>query len=193
MPTDEATIQIRSYRVCFQLERRLHKIERWRIPVPYGIPLIGIGYAAAILLTALVLARLPLAGALVGTMPWPLAYVVIPIGGAYALTRLKVDGRPALVAARAWVRMQTGPRRIAAFRAAPGPCRVELGQVTVAPDDSGASMRRGVVEGPATVTLRYPVSMSARGRTLRVRQESGPALWRGKQVHLRDGQRLVSQ
>ena len=30
---------IRSYRVCFSLERRIYKIDRWRLPVPWGVPL----------------------------------------------------------------------------------------------------------------------------------------------------------
>ena len=33
MSAQPGPIQIRSFRVCFQLERRLHKIDRWRIPV----------------------------------------------------------------------------------------------------------------------------------------------------------------
>jgi len=39
---DQQTLQIRSFRVVFDLERRLHKIDRWRIPLPYGVPVRGL-------------------------------------------------------------------------------------------------------------------------------------------------------
>ena len=48
-------ITLRSYRLAFELERRLHRIDRFRIPVPYGIPLAALAYAVA--LAALFVAR----------------------------------------------------------------------------------------------------------------------------------------
>ena len=44
MRREESDIQLRSFRVCFQLERRLHRIDRFRLPFPYGLPLRGLGY-----------------------------------------------------------------------------------------------------------------------------------------------------
>jgi hypothetical protein len=184
-------IEIRSFRVCFRLERRIHKIDRWRLPVPYGVPLRGAGYAAVALLTMLIVDRLPVFGALVGLInPW-LRFLVIPIGIAYVLLRWKVDGRAPHAAGVAWLRMQLRPRRIAAFRAAPRSGPVRLGSVTIAPDASGARYRKGVVEGPANVLLRYPAALRPRGRTLHVRPEEGGPLWRGKEVTVRAGQRVV--
>ena len=48
-----------------------------------------------------------------------------------------------------------------------------------------------MVKGPATVVFRYPVDARPRGRTLRVRRQGGRAQWRGTQVQLRAGQRVV--
>ena len=44
-PTDQ-TVTIRSYRLAFALERRIFRIERYRLPLPYGLPLRGLAYAA---------------------------------------------------------------------------------------------------------------------------------------------------
>jgi hypothetical protein len=188
---DEGILQIRSFRVCFKLERRIHKIDRWRLPLPYGIPLRGIGYAAAAFVLMLVLGRLPVIGDLLGLMsPW-LRLVAVPIAAGYLLTQWKVDGRAAHAAGLAWLRMQLRPRRLAAFRPAPAHGPVSLGAITIAPDERSSRYRKGVVEGPATVILRYPARMRQRGRTLRVRQVSDEPLWRGKQVNLAAGQRVV--
>lgn len=54
-------ITLRSYRLAFELERRLHRIDRFRIPVPYGVPLAGLGYAAIIAIGLLVLSGVPVA------------------------------------------------------------------------------------------------------------------------------------
>ena len=69
-----APLQIRSFRVCFKLERRIHKIDRWRLPLPFGVPLRGIGYAAAAFVVLGMLAQLPVAGALLGALPVAIIY-----------------------------------------------------------------------------------------------------------------------
>jgi hypothetical protein len=181
------TLEVRSFRACFRLERRIFKIDRWRLPVPFGVPLRGIGYAVLSLLTVLILSRLPMLGALHPA----LRLVVLPIGAAYALTRWEVDGRPAHASGRSWVRMRLLPPRIAAFRPAPSPGTVVLGPVTVAPDERAARLRPAIIEGPATVLVRYPFRAEPRGRTLRVRPEAGPPQWRGKEIRLGEGQRVV--
>src|SRR5215213_3634989 len=88
-------ITIRSYRVVFRLERRLHKVDRWRIPVPYGLQLRGVAYFAAVLAAVVLVGRLPAAGELLAVLPAPLRFVVGPIAVAFALTRLSPDGRAA--------------------------------------------------------------------------------------------------
>lgn len=193
MPEPDTSIQIRSYRGCFQLEHRLYRIDNWRIPLPYGVPLRGLAYTAVIAFAVLVLDGLPLSGPLIGAIHPIVAYLMLPVALAYVLIRVKVDGRPVLAFVGAWLRHQLGPRRVAAFRAAPASGPVRLGDVALAPDHSGARLRRGVVEGPARVILRYPVQMEVRGRSLEVRQEGEMPQWRGKQVNLRAGQRVVAR
>jgi hypothetical protein len=191
---DDGRLAIRSYRVCFSLERRIHRIDRWRIPVPFGVPLRGIGYAAALLLGMLVLGRLPLIGAAVNAIHPAIRLVVAPCCGGYLLYLWEIDGRPAHIALASIVRLHLGPRRIMAFRRTPAvETAVRLGEVAVAPDESTTRLRRGTVRGPGTVVLRYPVRSRARGNALHVSQEPGAAQWRGRQVNLRAEQRLVTR
>jgi hypothetical protein len=186
-----SSLQIRSFRVCFRLERRIHKIDRWRIPLPFGVPLRGVGYALLAFAAIAFAARLPLLGTLLGGLPAPLRLVILPVGVAYAVTRWEIDGRPAHASALAWMRMRLAPARIAAWRPAPAPGPVALGNVTIAGDGQGARLRSGVVVGPAQLIVRYPVRPRQRGRTLLlVRQPGGPR-WRGTRVTLRRGQRAV--
>jgi hypothetical protein len=191
MATDDGKVQIRSYHKCFRLERRLHKIERWRIPVPYGVPVRGIVYAAVALVLVLIAGTVPVLGDLLGLLhPW-FRYAVIPVGAGWALTRWKVDGRSAATAATAWLRWFFGPRRVASFRRVPTLGETRLGEVTATPDEYAARLRRGVVRGPATAVLRYPITARRRISTLHVRQTGGEPRWRGTQVRLRAGQRMV--
>jgi hypothetical protein len=193
-PADGLTI--RSFRVVFELERRIHKIDRWRLPVPYGVPLRGVAYWALALLGLIALGSLPLAKTVVGLMPPPVRFALLPVAVAYALTQIHVDGRPAHAALRAWIRFRTAPSRIGAFRRvrAPGSV-VRLGGVAVVYDERSARYRPAVVEGPATVLLRYPLrgwTPSKRRRNeLHVRPIAGALLFVGKQVQLGAGQRLV--
>jgi hypothetical protein len=188
---EEGAIQIRSYRVCFDLERRIHKIDRWRVPLPYGVPVRGLAYFGAALVLVLVLSQLPVTGQLLGILHPALRLAVLPIGVAAMLTRWSLDGRSAHQVGLAWARLQVEPRRLAAFRPVPAAGSVELDEVALAPDDRSARMRPATVQGPARVVLRYPVETRVRGRTLHVAQGDGGPLWRGKQVDLKTGQRLV--
>lgn len=188
-------IPIRSFRVVFDLERRIHTIDRWRIPVPYGVPLRGLAYWAAALLATIALGRLPLAGDVVGLLPAPVRFVILPVAVAYALARVQVDGRPAHATVAAWMRFCASPRRLAGLRPVPrAGTAVRLGDVTVVPDERGARYRPAVVEGPATVLLRYPSRGLVRGRgrpALHISQLPGPALFVGKRVRVGTAQRMV--
>ena len=193
---EQGGITIRSFRVVFSLERRIHKVDRWRIPVPYGIPLRGIAYWALALLATLALGWLPFVGELTGLLPTPIRLVLLPVAVAYALARLRIDGRSAHTALAAWARFGLSPRRVAGGREVPRVGSVvRLADVPVSPDERGVRYRRAVVEGPATVLLRYPpfgrVRTRGRRQTLHVRQLTGPALFVGKQVRLRARQRMV--
>jgi hypothetical protein len=184
-------LAIRSYRVCFALERRIHRVDRWRIPVPYGVPLRGIAYAACALAAVLVAQGLPLLGTVLGAVHPAIRLVIAPVGIAVALCRLEVDGRPAHRAAAAWLRYRRAPARSAGFRPAAHPGLHLLADIALAPDELGARLRPGVVAGPATVTLRYPSRLERRGRALVLSQRSPRPMWRGKQVVIPAGSRLV--
>lgn len=191
MHGDETTVAIRSYALCFSHERRIHQIDRWRIPVPYGIPLRGIAYAALALLCVLMLARVPVIGAALGLLHPALRLVILPVAVAYALCGLRFDGRPAHAAALSWVRYQAAPKRVAACRAilAPGP--VVFADIAIAGDERSAHYRPGVLCGPAEVLLRRPATATRAGQTIRICACEGRVLWSAKRVTLGRGQRLV--
>lgn len=184
-------VQIRSFRVCFRLERRIHKIDRWRIPLPFGVPLRGLGYAAVALFAILFLARLPLAGDVLGLLPAPFRYAILPAGVAYALTRWEIDGRAAHTAGLALLRMRLEPARLSAFRPVPPPGPVSLDDVTVASDARGARLRRAEVVGPARMIVRYPVRARERRGRLVLERVAGEPQWRGTEIRLQPGQRAV--
>lgn len=191
---DDGRLAIRSYRMCFSLERRIHRIDRWRIPVPFGVPLRGIGYAAALLVGLLALSRFPLIGPAIAAINPAVRLVVVPCCGGYLLYQWEIDGRPAHIALFSIACLHFGPRRITAFRRMPEvDSVVRLGDVTLAPDEASARLRRGTVRGPATVVLRHPFRPRASGSALHVSQEPGAPRWRGRQVALRAGQRMVTR
>jgi hypothetical protein len=192
--SDDGTVTIPSYRVCFSLERRIHKVDRWRIPVPFGVPVRGIGYAAALLAGILVLGSLPLLGPMVAAIHPAIRFVVAPCCVGFLLYRCEIDGRPAHIALLSVARLHLRPQRIVAFRRAIAVGTVvRLGEVALAPDESAPRLRRGRVRGPATIVLRYPFDSRTARRTLHVSQAPGGAEWRGKQITLRPGQCLVAR
>ena len=190
---DDATLPIRSYRQCFELERRIHRLDRWRLPMPYGMPVRGIVYFVVLGVAMLILGRLPLLGALAATLHPAVRLVAIPVSAAYVLTNLRVDGRAAHRVGAAWLRLRAEPSRLVAFRAAPQRATHTLGTTTIAPDERSPRLRPGVIEGRGRVVLRYPVDLRPRGRRLEVRQTGVEPRWRGTQVDLLPGQRIVVQ
>src|SRR4051794_31725269 len=93
MPDDRITV--RSFPVVFELERRIHKIDRYRIPLPYGLPVRSIGYFAASVAALSAVAQLPLLGGALHVLPAPLRFAIVPGLLAYGLTEVRLDGRPA--------------------------------------------------------------------------------------------------
>jgi hypothetical protein len=183
---DDDALPIRSYRLCFELERRIHKIDRWRIPVPYGVPLRGIAYAVSASAAVLVASRVPLLGAALSAVHPAIRLVLLPVGAGYLLCQLRVDGRPAHAAGIAWLRHRLRRRRLAACRsiAAAGPVR--LGDVVIAPDEASSRYRPAVVRGPASLLLRYPARARRRRSVLEIRQRAATPMWRGKRLRLGD-------
>ena len=114
-------VAVRSYRdVVDVVERRIFRIDRWRLPTPHGVPVRAIGYALAIL--GLVLARRRPAGDRArcsrpcrrrcATSPLP------AIGG-WALQAATLDGRPPHHVLFAATRHRLGARTLAGLRPAP--------------------------------------------------------------------------
>ncbi|HWT94849.1 MAG TPA: hypothetical protein VN238_17765 [Solirubrobacteraceae bacterium] len=188
--SDDGTVTIRSFRLAFELERRIHKIDRWRIPVPYGVPLRALAYAVAALAVVLVLGRLPVLGLLLDEVPWPIRYGVLPIGAAQLLTQVQVDGRPAHDVLVVWMRLRVQPRRSIAFASTRARVRERMNEVLVVPDERHVEYRRGAIEGAGPVVLRRPAELDPRGRRLLVRPSDGTA-FRAKRVLLKPGQRVV--
>jgi hypothetical protein len=192
---DRDGLTIRSFRVVFDLERRIHKVDRWRIPTPYGVPLRGIAYWVAALVVIILLGRMPLTSGLSALLPPPIRFVILPVAVAAMLARVRVDGRSAHTAIASWVRFRLSPSRLASLRSVPrAGAVIRLGELALVPDERGAGYRSARLKGPATVLLRYPPEGWVKGRRrpeLHVSQLAGPPLFVGKQVRLEDGQRIV--
>lgn len=185
-------IEIRSFRVVFALERRLFRIDRWRLPLPYGIPVRGIGYAAGALLAVLVAGAMPGLGVAVGAVPAPLRLVIGPVAVAAMLARVRIDGRPAHRWALAWARHRLGARTLDAFAgvAAAGTTHAFDDPVVLAAD-ADSSYRQAEVHGPAVVALGLPAAAIQRRRKLHIRATDGQPLRRRQEVVVPAGHRLV--
>ena len=190
---DDDGLEIRSFHVVFALERRLHRIDRWRLPFPYGVPVRAIAYATGALLAIVIAGRLPLAGHVVGAMPAPLRYVIAPAAIGAALTRLRVDGRPAHRHLLARLSHRFAPTRRSGVRAAPQPGTVlrAVQPVVVAGDEAAPQYRGARIIGPAEVLLRYPAQGHQRGRRLRLVQSGEEPLRCPQRVTLQPGQELI--
>lgn len=192
-PREPVGMEIRSFHVVFALERRLHRIDRWRLPFPYGVPVRAIAYAAGALMVIVVAGRLPLTGALTAVMPAPLRYVLAPAAIGAALARLRVDGRPAHRHLLARLAHQLGPARRSGVRASPAPgTRLHLAEpCVIVPDSSGHAYRPARITGPAELLLRYPAESRQRGRRLHLAQTGEQPLDRPQRVTLEPGQTLT--
>ena len=186
------TLVVRSFRVVFDLGlRRLFKVDRFRVPFPYGLPLRGVAYAATVLLALLILQRLPLLGEAIGALPAPVRILLLPGGAAYLLLQVAPDGRSAHAAAIAWMRYRLMPKRVAAWRPAHEiGDRVVLGDVTFVPDERCGRYRRARVTGPGRVLLRYPANAWHAGRVLHIEQTGDEPAFVGSRVTLQAGQCL---
>ena len=178
MPDDRITV--RSFRVVFDLERRIHKIDRYRIPLPYGLPIRSIGYFAAAVAALSMLARLPLVGGPLQALPAPLRFAIVPGLLAYALTETRIDGRPAHRALPDQLRFLCTPKAFALCRPAPCEGTYRLGPVCVALDERSPCWARGRLRGPATVVFRYPIDARQRRRRLEVTQADTEPSARGR-------------
>jgi hypothetical protein len=146
-------MEIRSYRAVFDLERRIYRVDRLRLN-PGGIPVRGVVYFLAILIATLVAGGLPLAGRVIGALPWYLRDLALPLVSATVLSVIRIEGRPFHVAAYALLRYSTGPHRLAGVLPCRGPgTRWLPEEILMLPDGSDGRMRRLRYTGPGAVLV----------------------------------------
>ena len=169
----QTSMEIRSFRVVFALERRIHRIDRFRIPLPYGLPVRAAVYAFGALVLVVLAGRLPAVGELIRLLPAPLRFVAIPIGIGFVLSRVRVDGRPAHRFLVSYARHRYSPRYTSAFRKVDPPGRAFR---VAEPITFVADWRR--VVGPARLRLTEAAELEERrhGTQLVIRPAAGGTL-----------------
>jgi hypothetical protein len=173
-------IEIRSFRRVFDLERRIYSIDRVRLN-PGGVPGRGVMYFLALLALALVVADLPLIGALARQAPWYLRAIALPGAGATLLSAIRLEGRTFHLAAHALARYRLGPRWLAGMRRCRRPGGLwQPGELLILPDGSDGRLRRLRYTGPGAVLVAIEHERGGRaverGAAGTVRRGPGPAL-----------------
>src|SRR3954451_10993851 len=180
----QTSMEIRSFRVVFALERRIHRVDRFRIPLPYGLPVRAAVYAIVTLALIALAGRLPVVGGLIGVLPAPLRYVALPSAIGFVLSRARVDGRPAHRFLVSYARHRCAPRSISAFRHLdpPGQAVRFTEPIAFVPD-----WRR--VIGPARLRLTEAAELEQRrrGAQLVIRPAAGGVLRRPRLLTVERG------
>src|SRR3954454_23561731 len=190
---DSGRVVIRSFRLVFDRGyRRLFKIDRYRLPFAYGLPILGIGYAAGGGAPVPLVGKLPVAGPALAALPPPIRWVAIPVGLAMVMLHWRPDGLKPHAALWAWVDAALTVRELSCWQPAERDAdALDLGEIACAPDGRAPRYRPCILRGPAAVLLRYPSRVWQRGRRLHVEQTSEEPLFVGTQVTLRDAEELI--
>jgi len=179
-------VLLRSYRRVFRVERRLYRIEDWRLPLPGGVPLRALVYFFAAELCVLILAQLPGTGLVLSLLPVEWRYGVVPIACAMAGWWASPDGRAAHRFALTWLRTQLRRRRRRAGRAvrAEGERLGLAERLAIRPGVPGRARVRARVRGPAEIVLAEPLALVSRrgGARRRPALELRPPGSRGETV-----------
>lgn len=202
-------VPVRSYRdVVDVVERRIFRIDRWRLPTPHGVSVRALAYAGACFVSVAVASGLPGVGQLLGLVPGSIRYLALPALGGWALSALSIDGRPPHHVLVAALRHRLGPRAVAGLRRVPpvGSELAPIAAIQVAPTDDGR-YRPGRVRGPAKLTLRYPAEITvehgrppvggardaglAGARRVRLHPLGGKALPVGRELSVPEGGEVV--
>lgn len=186
MAGSDHRVVIESYHLVLdRVDRRIFKIDRWRLPAPHGVPVRAVVYGATALAVVLVCSRLPALGTLIGTLPPAVPWVAVPALSGWLLSQWRIDGRPPHRALLAVVRHALAPKARAGLSPTrPRGARVApVEEVAIAPVDDGR-YRRGVVRGPALLTFCYPARLEARRGPLGLRR-SEPE--RAARIRVTDG------
>ena len=170
---DHGRVPIRSYRVVFRLERRIFQVDRFRLPFPYGVEVRALVYAAVVYLAVLILSGLPALGVLLGLLPAPVHWGLLPLGVVFAMLKLRIDGRPPHRVLGSLLRWGWQPKQLAGLRPCPraGFTFAPLGELWMRPDWRAPRYRAAMITGPAKVTLRYPATVEVKTS---LRQRLGP-------------------
>jgi hypothetical protein len=184
----QTSMEIRSFRVVFALERRIHRVDRFRIPLPYGLPVRAAVYALVALALIVLAGRLPAVGELIAVLPAPLRFVALPAAIGFVLSRARVDGRPAHRFLVSYARHRRAPRYISAFRRIDPP-----GQAVrfTEPITFVSDWRR--VVGPARLRLSEPAELEERrgGAQLVIRPAAGEVLRRPRLLNVDRGAEVI--
>jgi hypothetical protein len=196
-------VEVRSYRTVFELERRLYRIDRFRLN-PAGVPLRGVVYFALAVIAVAAAQTMPAVGWALRELPWYLRYVGLPLGTAALLTVVRVDGRPVHLALRA---LWHGPRatpRLNGLRSCPAAEALWWPPpLLLIPDGSDPSFRRYRCRGPGAVMIRvahetptqacpHPARLaSGRSAEIVLRAAEGARPPSARVVSLRPGATLV--
>lgn len=203
-------VAVRSYgAVVDKVERRIFRVDRWRLPTPHGVSLRAIGYALASLAVIALASSAPIVGDALSLIPASARYLAIPAVCGWALASAQIDGRPPHHAIWAGARQRLSARTVAGLRAAPavGTELAPVACVQIAPAGDEPAYRSGRVRGPATLTLRYPAELAlervgaragadpaarlAAAKRVRVRGLRGRPLVSGQQLQIPDGADVV--
>jgi hypothetical protein len=153
--SDNGSIEIRSFRSVFDLERRIYRLDQLRLN-PSGVPIRGIAYLVGLAACTLLLGTVPFVGALLALLPWYVHYAALPFCGSALLTSVRVEGRPFHLAGLALMRYVLSPRHLNGLK----PCssareckRWYPPELLVLPDGSDSQLRRVRFVGPGAALV----------------------------------------
>jgi hypothetical protein len=196
----DGSIEIRSFRSVFDLERRIYRLDKLRLN-PSGVPIRGVAYLIGLAACMLLLGSVPFVGALLRLLPWYVHYAALPCSGAALLTSVRVEGRPFHLAGLALARYVLSPRHLNGLQ----PCsfardcsRWYPPELLILPDGSDSHLRRVRFVGPgaALVAVAHECAVlraggGRRAPRLRVRALGGQcALTHGRVLEIAKGVRL---
>ncbi len=151
----DGSIEIRSFRSVFDLERRIYRLDSLRLN-PSGVPIRGVAYLVGLATCMLLLGAVPIVGALLGLLPWYVHYAALPFSGAALLTSVRVEGRPFHLAGLALARFVLSPRHLNGLQ----PCssvrdyrRWYPPELLILPDGSDSHLRRVRFVGPGAALV----------------------------------------
>jgi hypothetical protein len=149
---------VRSYGLVFKIERKLFKIDRWRLPLPGGLELRAIVYGAAILFGTLIASRLPVIGLALGLLPGPLHWGLIPGGLTFILLKLQIEGRAPHRVLASMISWYFSKRLIVSCGTADRPVALApIQTIWITPDWRSPRYRPARIHGPTLLVCRYPI------------------------------------